>query len=378
MTKLIAYGDSIFAGWNGQSSTPDNQRIPELVGQAIGAQVSNYAVSGAKFGADSADFPKIINQNPATGYDYVLINYGVNNFTFPNGGLDDIAGYFKQGLELIKSQAPNAIVLVELPTQDFRNGVKTLFDLNDDFWPQNQLMDRIAQVCQSQGVAYLDWRDDPIITYDNASYTLGDGQTGVHPTTATMAKIADRLSAKLKTLIGSTNSQPSSTTSQASTTTSTSQTTSTADTKPAKITLEPLTLIKLSTVNELKSNLSDNNKAVVDYLDKLNQTVNGIFGSDNQSSAKVVDVPATDLINRALRDYMFDVFGTLELAINGLIGTTNTYGLLDVTTGQATGTVSLNPPTTLVLDDDFINTINQLWKTIEDTLNRLLSYANNF
>lgn len=378
MTKLIAYGDSIFAGWNGQSSTPDNQRIPELVGQAIGAQVSNYAVSGAKFGTDSADFPKIINQNPATGYDYVLVNYGVNNFSFPNGGLDDIAGYFKQGLELIKSQAPNAVVLVELPTQDFRNGAKTLFDLNDDFWSQNQLMDRIAQVCQSQGVAYLDWRDDPIITYDDASYTLGDGQTGVHPTTATMAKIADRLSAKLKTLIGSTNSQPSSTTSQASTTTSTSQTTSTADTKPAKITLEPLTLIKLSTINELKSNLSSNDKAVVDYLGKLNQAVNGIFGSDNQSSAKVVDVPATDLINRALRNYMFDVFGTLELAINGLIGTTNSYGLLDVTTGQATGTVSLNPPTTLVLDDDFITAINQLWKTIEDTLNRLLRYANNF
>lgn len=378
MTKLIAYGDSIFAGWNGQNSTPDNQRIPEIVGQAIGAQVSNYAVSGAKFGADSADFPKIIKQNPAIGYDYVLINYGVNNFTFPNGGLDEIAGYFKQGLELIKSQAPNAVVLVELPTQDFRNGAKTLFDLNDDFWSQNQLMDRIAQVCQSQGVAYLDWRDDPIITYDNASYTLGDGQTGVHPTTATMAKIADRLSAKLKTLIGSTSSQPSSTTSQASTTTSTSQTTSTADTKPAKITLEPLTLIKLSTINELKSNLSSNDKAVVDYLGKLNQAVNGIFGSDNQSSAKVVDVPVTDLINRALRNYMFDVFGTLELAINGLIGTTNKYGLLDVTTGQATGTVSLNPPTTLVLDDDFINAINQLWKTIEDTLNRLLSYANNF
>ena len=378
MTKLIAYGDSIFAGWNGQSSTPNNQRIPELVGQAIGAQVSNYAVSGAKFGDDSADFPKIINQNPATGYDYVLINYGVNNFSFPNGGLDDIAGYFKQGLELIKSQAPNAIVLVELPTQDFRNGAKTLFDLNDDFWSQNQLMDRIAQVCQSQGVAYLDWRDDPIITYDDASYTLGDGRTGVHPTTATMSKIADRLVTKLKTLIGSTNSQPSSTTSQASTTTSTSQTTSAADTKPAKITLEPLTLVKLSTINELKSNLSSNDKAVVDYLGKLNKTVNGIFGSDNQSSAKVVDVPATDLINRALRNYMFDVFGTLELAINGLIGTTNAYGLLDVTTGQATGTVSLNPPTTLMLDDDFIKAINQLWKTIEDTLNRLLSYANNF
>lgn len=367
MTKLIAYGDSIFAGYNGQGSVPENRRIPELVGQSIGAQVSNYAVSGARFGAGTTDFPGIINQNPAKGYDFVLIGYGVNNFTFPNGGLNEIANYFKQGLQLIKSQAPNAVVLVELPTQDFRNGVKTLFDLNNDFWSQNQLIEKLIEVCQSQGVAYLDWRDTPIITYDNASYTLGDGQTGVHPTTDTMVKIAGRLSAKFKSLMGSTSSQ--------STPASDS---STPTVQPTKSKLEPLKLTRLATIDGLKNNLHENDKAVLAYIGKLNQVVNGIFGSLNQDNTKVVTVPATDLINREVRNYMFNVFGTLELAINGLVGTTNAYGLIDVTTGLPTGTVSLNPPTTLVLDDNFINAINELWKTIEDTLNRLLNYSNNF
>ena len=44
MTKLIAFGDSIFAGWNGKSQDSSDQRIPELIGKAMGWDVTNTAI----------------------------------------------------------------------------------------------------------------------------------------------------------------------------------------------------------------------------------------------------------------------------------------------------------------------------------------------
>ena len=64
--------------------------------------------------------------------------------------------------------------------------------------------------------------------------------------------------------------------------------------------------------------------------------------------------------------------------LNSLIKVANSYGVLDPQTGQTTATVSLNPPTELTLNSDFIAAINALWSTIESTLNKLQSYANEF
>ena len=50
---------------------------------------------------------------------------------------------------------------------------------------QNQLNDVIVQTCQALDVEYYDWRKQPIITKDNAFWTLGDGASGVHPTAKT-------------------------------------------------------------------------------------------------------------------------------------------------------------------------------------------------
>ncbi len=49
MTKLIAFGDSIFAGWDGTRNVGDNQRIPELVGKELGWEIENWAISGTKY-----------------------------------------------------------------------------------------------------------------------------------------------------------------------------------------------------------------------------------------------------------------------------------------------------------------------------------------
>ena len=208
MTKLIAFGDSIFEGWDGVKKVGDNQRIPELVGKELGWSVENWAIGGTKYDQSYTGFPGILDQHPITGYDYAMWMYGVNNFGWPDS-LDTIKQCLQAGINKAKSQNPTAKLLVILPTQDFRWGGTTLYDINSQFWSQNQLDDMIKEVAQQNGVAFLDWREDPVITPENCAETLGDGAKGVHPTVATMAKLASRIADKLKTMGGTDNPTPS-------------------------------------------------------------------------------------------------------------------------------------------------------------------------
>lgn len=357
MTKLIAFGDSIFAGWDGTKNVGDNQRIPELVAKELGWEVENWAISGTKYDQSYTGFPGILDQHPIAGYDYAMWMYGVNNFGWP-GSLDSIKQCLQAGIDKAKSQSPTTKLLVVLPTQDFRWGGKTLYDINSQFWSQNQLDDMIKEVAQQNGVAFLDWRDDPVITPENCAETLGDGAKGVHPTVATMAKLASRIADKLKAMAG-TRDTP----------------TPTPD-KPAKNYGE-LKLTRLADGSGLLDNLADNNQKVVDYLNGIDSQIASVFAT-GKISAKVIAKPDTTVLNRTARNYLFSVFGSIEAYLNQLVKTANSYGVLDPQTGQTTATVALNPPTKLKLNSDFIAAINALWSTIETTLNNLQSYANEF
>lgn len=356
MTKLIAFGDSIFEGWDGVKKVGDNQRIPELVGKELGWSVENWAIGGTKYDDSYTGFPGILDQHPITGYDYVMWMYGVNNFGWP-GSLDSIKQCLQAGITKAKAQNPTAKLLVILPTQDFRWGGTTLYDINSQFWSQNQLDDMIKEVAQQNGVAFLDWRDDPVITPDNAAQTLGDGAKGVHPTVDTMAKLASRIADKLKTMGGTANPAP------------------TPSPSPTKNTAQ-LKLARLTQASELLNNLASNNKLAVDYLNGVDGQIASVF-STGTIGAKTVTPPAVEKLGREVRNYMFDLFGSLEMYLNSLIKVANSYGVLDLQTGQTTATVILTPPTELNLDS-IIDEINALWSTIESTLNDLQSYANEF
>lgn len=355
MTKLIAFGDSIFEGWDGVKKVGDNQRIPEQVGKELGWSVENWAVGGTKYDTSYTGFPGILDQHPIKGYDYAMWMYGVNNFGWP-GSLDSIKQCLQNGIDKAKSQSPTTQLLVVLPTQDFRWGGTTLYDVNSQFWSQNQLDDTIKEVAQSNGVAFLDWRDDPVITPENAAETLGDGAKGVHPTVATMAKLASRIADKLKTMGGTINPTPSP--------------------SPTKNTAQ-LKLARLTQASELLDNLESNNKLVVDYLNGIDSQIATVFAT-GKIGAQTATKPDVDTLGREVRNYMFDLFGSLEMYLNNLIKVANSYGVLDQQTGQATATVVLTPPTGLTLDSDFMGAINALWSTIESTLNNLQSYANIF
>lgn len=357
MTKLIAFGDSIFEGWDGVKKAGDNQRIPELVGKELGWSVENWAVGGTKYDTSYTGFPGILDQHPIKGYDYAMWMYGVNNFGWP-GSLDSIKQCLQAGIDKAKSQSPTTKLLVVLPTQDFRWGGTTLYDINSQFWSQNQLDDMIKEVAQSNGVAFLDWRDDPVITPENCAETLGDGAKGVHPTVDTMAKLASRIADKLKAMGGTDSPTP------------------VPSPSPAKNTA-PLKLAQLTQASDLLNNLISNNKLVVDYLNGIDNQIDNVFVTGT-IDAQTVTPPSVTTLGREVRNYLFSLFGSIEMYLNNLIKVANAYGVLDLQTGQATATVILTPPTGLTLDSDFMDAINGLWSTIESTLNSLQSYADEF
>ena len=360
MTKLIAFGDSIFEGWDGVKKVGDNQRIPELVGKELGWSVENWAIGGTKYDQSYTGFPGILDQHPIAGYDYAMWMYGVNNFGWPDS-LETIKQCLQNGIDKAKSQSTVTQLLVVLPTQDFRWGGTTLYDINSQFWSQNQLDDMIKEVAQQNGVAFLDWRDDPVITPENCAETLGDGAKGVHPTVDTMAKLASRIADKLKVMVD-TSDIPTPSPSPSPTP---SPTTNVAQLK----------LARLTQASELINNLASNNKLVVDYLNGIDSQIDNVFATGT-IGAQTVNPPSVDTLGREVRNYMFNMFGSLEMYLNGLIKIANSYGVLDPQTWQATATVILTPPTGLTLDSDFVDSINTLWSTIESTLNNLQSYVN--
>lgn len=356
MTKLIAFGDSIFEGWDGVKKVGDNQRIPELVGKELGWSVENWAIGGTKYDQSYTGFPGILDQHPIAGYDYAMWMYGVNNFGWPDS-LDTIKQCLQNGIDKAKSQSTVTQLLVVLPTQDFRWGGTTLYDINSQFWSQYQLDDMIKEVAQQNGVAFLDWRDDPVITPENCAETLGDGAKGVHPTVDTMAKLASRIADKLKTM-GGTNDTP------------------TPSPAPTKNTAQ-LKLARLTQASDLLDNLISNNKLVVDYINGIDSQIDNVFATGT-IDAQTVTPPTVETLGREVRNYLFSVFGSIEMYLNNLIKVANSYGIFDQQTGQATATVALAPPTGLTLDSDFMDAINALWSTIESTLNSLQSYVNVF
>ena len=146
--------------------------------------------------------------------------------------------------------------------------------------------------------------------------------------------------------------------------------------KPAKNYSE-LKLARLTQASELLDNLADNDQKVVEYLNGVDSQLDNVFATGT-IDAQAVAPPAVTALDREVRNYTFDVFGSLERYLNNLIKVANAYGVLDPQTGQATATVTLTPPTGLTLDSDFMDAINALWSTIESTLNDLQSYADEY
>ncbi|MGM9907334.1 SGNH/GDSL hydrolase family protein [Limosilactobacillus sp.] len=371
MTKLIAFGDSIFAGWNGKSQDSNDQRIPELIGKAMGWEITNTAISGAKFDDSDKGFPSMAKTHSAAGYDYALVCYGVNDWCFPSGSIDYPLRKAKEGIETLKGQNPSIKILLELPTEDFRNGSTTLFDFNSQGWTQNQLDDGLIGVANQEGIDYYDWRPDPLITYDNASELLGDGNTGVHPTPATSQKIADRLVMKFKEMMS--DNQP---TTPPQPTNPTQPTTPIDPDKP----VAPVAQIKIDRLDDMfhvGDNVDKGAKATLTKINEVYQKLSQVFGSDPQQAGQALVSPGNPL-ERPLRTYVLKTFQLLQEEVNQLVRLCNDQYLVDPDTGDKTPTLSLLRPTKLKLDSHYIDTVNYNYYLIEQTINKLIDYINQY
>ena len=330
MTKLVALGDSIFEGWDGKEEINHSVRIPELIGKQLGWEVDNEAISGATLsGSAYRDFVQMCNKLNFANYDVCLINYGVNDFSYRNVSLDVMKNSLNKGVQKIRKDNYSIRIMYELPTQDLRFNRTSMDDKGPGGWSQNELDDALIQECKALNINYYDWRPNPIITYQNGNETLGDGNTGVHPTIQTMALIAERL--------------------------------------------DPWVLSQMSgLIGKYQLNLTN----IYARVQRLCDVIDKVFMPDDldMPSLTVEPISAT-MLNRAVYLWTNRVMQHLQTVIDWLVGIYNGYNLVDTQTGDDTETLKLWQPESLIINEDYLNNLNNDFEAVNESLDRLFEYA---
>jgi lysophospholipase L1-like esterase len=187
LKRLIALGDSVFAGYDGKKNGP--KYIIQTLGQLAHVETTNIAVGGTSFTdprgligqTASADFSK---------YDYVVIGFGINDFRFNVSPISQMQLALQGSITKMKQQNPNIQIFLTTPLQSWENGVSSLNQKNRIGVSQNDIDNMICSVARMNGLKCNDWRVNPIVTDANHNETLGDGT--VHPTAETQKKMGER------------------------------------------------------------------------------------------------------------------------------------------------------------------------------------------
>lgn len=195
MTKMIVLGDSIMWGLTGFGSNHPraNPTIPQAIGNQLGWEVDNEAISGTKYAdnRDGQDFIPQVNKFNFKNYDVVLLGYGINDFDDqPYASTTQVQDAMTKGIAKIRSDNPSIYIYVELPTPSYVYGADD-GAVNGGGISQRTMYDAIKQCAKDNYCPVYDWRDNPLITYANRNQTLGDGQ--IHPVQAVQTQMAQRL-----------------------------------------------------------------------------------------------------------------------------------------------------------------------------------------
>lgn len=359
MTKLIVLGDSIMWGVTGFDSQHPraNPTIPDHIGTSLGWTVDNQAISGTRWAdVDNKDnFLEQVAKFNFANYDVVLMGYGINDFDdAPYSSPTQITYAMNKGIAKIKGDNPNIHLYIELPTPSFVYG-STDGAVNPSGYSQKQIYDTIKSEAQLLEVPAYDWRDNPLITYDNRAQTLGDGQ--IHPVNAVQQMMAERLANWIRLNEQSTASQTDnglidwSSLDQGQTTNSGS----TAQT----VTYTP---IKVATIN----GPDDLNQAFNGNVALIINTICKIAGEDASVVSWHAQTFAT--LGRDLRNYITDTIATIKRVSSQALGTTDT----EASTGEMVSVEAMEAPTSLMVDD-IITTLNNDFKGAETALNAILS-----
>lgn len=210
MTKMIVLGDSIMWGLTGFGSNHPraNPTIPQAIGDQLGWEVDNEAISGTKYAdnRDGQDFIPQVNRFNFKNYDVALLGYGINDFDDqPYASTTQVQDAMTKGIAKIRSDNPSTHIYVELPTPSYVYGADD-GAVNGGGISQRTMYDAIKQCAKDNHCPVYDWRDNPLITYANRNQTLGDGQ--IHPVQAVQTQMAKRLATWIAEEEQQTSSQP--------------------------------------------------------------------------------------------------------------------------------------------------------------------------
>lgn len=376
--QMVALGDSILEGYDGHEDVARDRTIPATIGKVLGWQVNNLAIGGTKFDMSSRGFYAMTTKYNFYGYDVCLIGYGVNDYSYPNS-LEQERNCIIQGLNNLKRANPHMKILIELPTQDFRYGKTSLDEKNDKGWTQNDLDNMLIQIAQQKGVDYYDWRPDPLITPANRTETLGDGE--VHPTQATMDKMAQRLADKLRSMnVGSASPivHPTQPTSPAQPTTPDQPIDPYQPTQPTQPPIKLIDDLKIERLSDLfgvGTNVESGMNQIINKANELYKALARIEGLADIPEAAVNRHSPGNALERPLRNYVVLSFVEIASPINDLVNQFNKYWLRG--SDQPIDIVELLRPDQLAVNDGhYVDTINYNWYLIENKVNELVKYMN--
>lgn len=377
MTKLLCLGDSIMWGVTGFDAAHPraNPTIPDKVGQLIGAQTDNRAISATSVAAGQNSMVDMLSKVNFADYDYILIGYGANDWGLQQETISEL----KNGLEMLASNIDvagnNPYVLIDLPIESFLHGNVGLDGKNELGVTQNQVCDTFKNFAIEHSYEYYDWRSNEPCTQENRKETMGDGM--LHPTNAVQQQMAQRLADYIKQTAGNRPvkpTQPTQPTSPNQPTQPTQPINPGQPTQPTTPIKKQLNIAQLNDVFQIGTNVSGGVNATIGFINSLYARIADAYGI---LDAQKVDwkINLGNELVRVLRNGVITSLLELNGHINDLIRYCKKRGIMNYETGEYMATIDLGIPRMLITDEDYQTIINDDWKLIQNTLNQLSLYV---
>lgn len=374
MTKLIVLGDSIFTGWDGRRNVGDKSVINTL-SRELGWETNNQSIGATKFTDNrngNDDFPGQVTKFNFRDYDAVLLGYGINDFDDkPYASPTQLTDAIKRGTEKIRRDNPNIHIYAELPTPSFVYGVDDQAR-NGANYTQREIYDTIKQTFRELNVPAYDWRESPLITYDNRMQTLGDGT--IHPTDTTQTKMGQTLAYWIKETNRTWNwsAGTSGTSNYVPSNSSVPQEKNydyvsnpeidwgdvVTETPPRKLNKEPLKLNQINRINDLNKTFNENVQKIIDSIEMITQVPAGSYSLSLQNF---------DYFNRAFRNYLISTVLYLKKLSRRELGSTVTVD----GGGHEVGVELMALPESLELSE-VIATLNSNFVSAQSALNEII------
>jgi hypothetical protein len=267
--------------------------------------------------------------------------YGTNDLNLSTNNLNQVTQALQTLITRLRTDNSAMIIIGVVPIQSFLVG-NSMDDVGQGGYSQNQLCDAELKTYQANGCYTLDWRNNPIVTPDNRTTTLGDNK--LHPTQATYELMADRIEQVLLPLIKNKLGNQL------------------VALERLPDNFEPFVLI----------NAYQNGVIVFNSINELYQDLDGLFYFGAPTLPAITKCPSNDF-NRVAYLWLNQLFKQLQDMLNGLINRFNSYGIVGAPNYTDTPQINLWQPKTLVFGDYKIN-INNNWQSIEDKLNGCYLY----